>query len=95
MSEDVKEVKEAEVVEETPVEATIKTDGTKVTTLKLGNFSLSTPSFWITVICILCMFILMQIAINIHMYNRIMTRFLEHEERILGFVVKPQPTQQK
>ena len=82
--ENKKEIK----LEVEPIEPTSEPEQQKVTTLRFGHFSLSTPSFWITVICILCMFMIMQIMINIYMYNKIMTRFLDHEERVMETVIQ-------
>lgn len=59
-----------------------------VTTLKLGHFQLNTSSFWLTLVCILCGFILFQCAANIFMYNKIMSKFLEHENELVKTIIK-------
>jgi len=68
-------------------------DDNKFTSLKIGHFQLNTSSFWITVICILCMFLLCHTCINLYMYNKIMTKFIEHEDSMLKTIVKPQQAQ--
>jgi len=59
-----------------------------LTTLKLGHFQLSTPSFWITVICILCMFLFLQISTTIYMFNKMTEKFMTHEEKLIELIVK-------
>ncbi len=59
-----------------------------VTTLKLGHFQLNTSSFWLTLVCILCGFILFQCAANIFMYNKIMGEFLKHENEIVKTIIE-------
>lgn len=59
-----------------------------LTTLKLGHFQLNTSSFWITVICILCMFLVIQLSVNIFMYNKIMNAFLMHENRLVETIMQ-------
>lgn len=51
--------------------------------LKVGYFQLQTKSFWISLVSILCLFLLAVIWTNIIAYNKLITKFLEHEEKIL------------
>lgn len=50
--------------------------------LKFGQFQLQTKSFWISLISILCLFLLSMICINYYFYNKIIDRVLTHEETI-------------
>lgn len=59
-----------------------------VTTLKFGHFQLNTSSFWLTLVCILCGFILFQCSANIFMYNKIMGEFLKHENELIKMIVE-------
>lgn len=59
-----------------------------ITTLKLGRFQLSTPNFWITVICILCMFLFLQISTTIYMFYKMTEKFMIHEEKIIESVIE-------
>lgn len=51
--------------------------------LKVGYFQLQTKSFWLSLISILCLFLLGLIWTNILFYNKIIERFLLHEEKII------------
>lgn len=52
-------------------------------TLKLGLFQLQTKSFWISLISILCIFLLSILYVNFYFYNKTIDRLLQHEETIL------------
>jgi flagellar basal body-associated protein FliL len=52
-------------------------------TLKLGLFQLQTKSFWISLISILCIFLLSILYVNFYFYNKTIDRLLQHEEIIL------------
>lgn len=52
-------------------------------TLKFGMFQLQTKSFWISLISILCLFLIGMICINYYFYNKTLDRLLQHEETIL------------
>jgi hypothetical protein len=51
--------------------------------LKVGYFQLQTKSFWISLVSILCLFLLAVIWSNIYAYNKMITKILEHEEIIV------------
>ena len=51
--------------------------------LKVGYFQLQTKSFWISLVSILCLFLLAVIWTNIITYNKMIEKFLSHEEKIL------------
>lgn len=66
----------------------------KTTTLKLGHFQLSTPSFWTTLVCILCLFLFLQTAMTIYMFDHMVEKLsatqLKLVETILSINNKPQ-----
>jgi hypothetical protein len=70
------------------VESNIKNDDTKQdqNVLKVGYFQLQTKSFWISLVSILCLFLLAVIWTNIITYNRMIEKFLSHEEKILEII---------
>jgi hypothetical protein len=51
--------------------------------LKVGYFQLQTKNFWISLVSILCLFLLAVIWTNIITYNKMIEKFLSHEEKIL------------
>ena len=51
--------------------------------LKFGVFQLQTKSFWVSLISILCLFLLIMIYVNYYFYNKTIDRILQHEETIL------------
>lgn len=51
--------------------------------LKVGYFQLQTKSFWISLVSILCLFLLAVIWTNIIAYNKIINKFLEHEQKTI------------
>ena len=59
----------------------------KHTTLKIGHFQLNTSSFWISVICILCMFLIWHVGMKLYMYNKLLTKFADHEEKVIKMML--------
>ena len=56
--------------------------------LKFGVFQLQTKSFWVSLISILCLFLLIMIYVNYYFYNKTIDRILQHEETILKTSLK-------
>ena len=56
--------------------------------LKFGVFQLQTKSFWVSLISILCLFLLIMIYVNYYFYNKTIDRILQHEETILKISLK-------
>jgi hypothetical protein len=57
-------------------------------TLKLGLFQLQTKSFWISLISILCLFLVIMTYVNYYFYNKTIDRVLQHEETIIKSIAK-------
>jgi hypothetical protein len=57
-------------------------------TLKLGLFQLQTKSFWISLISILCLFLVIMTYVNYYFYNKTIDRALQHEETIIKSIAK-------
>lgn len=55
--------------------------------LKIGYFQLQTKSFWISLISILCLFVLTIIIINFYFYNKTIDIVFDHEESIIKLVL--------
>ena len=57
--------------------------------IKLGKtFQLQTKSFWISLVCILCIFLLTFCSISVYLSLKTMKMTMEHEEKILELLVK-------
>jgi hypothetical protein len=62
--------------------------GNNENTLKLGLFQLQTKSFWISLISILCLFLVIMTYVNYYFYNKTIDRVLQHEETIIKSIAK-------
>jgi hypothetical protein len=65
-----------------------KENGNNENTLKLGLFQLQTKSFWISLISILCLFLVIMTYVNYYFYNKTIDRVLQHEETIIKSIAK-------
>ena len=68
--------------------STIKKQSDDDNVLKFGVFQLQTKSFWVSLISILCLFLLIMIYVNYYFYNKTIDRILQHEETILKTSLK-------
>ena len=68
--------------------STIKKQPDDDNVLKFGVFQLQTKSFWVSLISILCLFLLIMIYVNYYFYNKTIDRILQHEETILKTSLK-------
>ncbi len=61
----------------------------KTTTLKLGKyFQLNTPSFWTTLVCVLCTFVFFQTIATLFIFSKMTEKMLQHEEALIELILK-------
>lgn len=64
--------------------------------IKIGKtFQLQTKSFWISLVCVLCLFLLSICSLNIYFYFKTTKILVEHEDKIFELVVHSPSLQEK
>lgn len=65
----------------------IEKDDASINNIKIGHFQLQTKSFWISVISIICSFILITLYMILNINFKYLNKMLEQQEKLIEIII--------